>query len=164
MTPRNTKFYLRQGDAIQGVVANNAAYAPDLNKAILCGGDGYPQPSYSVKVNDKDVTTTSYLPYQNNGDRFTSWGSIPNSAFTANGHYSLSCTPQFDMVDGPTFTLTIKVIGSQSYDQRVMQYLGFGELTQNMGWYTKTLFRSFPWLSEERRFAGGAGAKPVGSG
>ena len=115
VTARNSKFYLRQGDAIQGEVANNAAYAPDANKAILCGGDGYPQPSYSVQVNDKDITTTGYLPYQNNGDRFTRWRSIPNSAFTANGHYLLSCTPQFGTVDGPTVMLTIKVIGTSSF-------------------------------------------------
>ena len=106
MTPGNLKFYLRQGDAVQGEVANNAAYAPDSNKAILCGGDGYPQPSYSVTVNDKDFATTVYLPYQSNGDRFTRWGSIPNSAFTANGDYSLSCIPQFGLIDVPKLNIT----------------------------------------------------------
>ena len=119
VNPRNTKFYLREGNQfreIQGEL-EGAAYSPDENKSILCGSDGYPQPSYIVKLNEIRVSTESYSPYQSNGDRYTRWAAIPNSAFPRNAYYSLSCKPRFGKLEGPTAKLHLRVSGTNSFLQ-----------------------------------------------
>ena len=126
MTPRNTKFYLKHAYShLPPEVANNVSSVPAVYMMLLCGGDGYPQPSYVVKVNGVEVSTTVYFPYQRNGDGYTRWADIPKSSLATNADSYLSCTPRFGLEDGPTATLTLKVVGTCCFLLTALLFMNF---------------------------------------
>ena len=107
---RNTKFYLKNGEIIS-LLQNQAEFTPEMTKSIACGADGYPLPSYTVKVETTTVVTADYNPYQKYGDSNTRWALFTptQASFSTSGSVTIYCTPSQSGAAGSPISITLKV-------------------------------------------------------